>query len=140
LKVTLRKVSKKEWDYILRLRNDEDYRSNFYDQHIITKKEHYDYLKKQNSNPNFHNWIIEYAKKDAGYIRILDNDISIIIDKKYQDRGIGSQALELIESKAKKLRIKKLIGRIMITNKNSKKIFEKNGYKLLMYWLEKDIS
>ena len=140
MKVTLRKVSKKEWDYILRLRNDEDYRSNFYDQHVITKKEHYDYLKKQNSNPNFHNWIIEYAKKDVGYIRILDNDISIIIDKKYQDRGIGSQALELIESKAKKLRIKKLIGRIMITNKNSKKIFEKNGYKLLMYWLEKDIS
>jgi RimJ/RimL family protein N-acetyltransferase len=138
--VNLRAVRKKDWDFILQLRNEEDYRKNFYEQHNISKKEHYGYLKKQTLNPNFHNWIIQYDQKDAGYVRILDNDISIIIDKKYHNKGIGSSTLQLIETEAKRLGIKKLIGRVMTPNKSSKKIFEKNGYKLLMYWLEKDIS
>jgi len=137
--VNLRAVRKKDWDFILKLRNEATFRRNFYEQHNISKKEHYTYLKKQNLNPNFHNWIIQYGQKDAGYVRILDNDISIIVDKKYHNKGIGSSTLRLIEKEAKKLGINKLIGRVMISNKSSKKIFEKNGYKLLMYWLEKDI-
>ena len=139
LQVALRKVKRKDWDFILRLRNNKDYRQFFYSQKIISKKEHYNYLAKQKSNPNFMNWIITYGSKDAGYLRVLNNDVSIMIEKKYNNKGIGTTALQLLEKQARKQGIKKLVGRVMIHNKSSKKIFLKNNYKLRMYWLEKDL-
>lgn len=80
------------------------------------------------------------GNKDVGYVRIQDNDVSIIIDPKYHKKGIGSNALNLLEKEAKKLGIKKLVGRIMIQNKQSEQIFRKNNYKLKMYWYEKNIE
>jgi len=138
--VSLRKVLKKDLDYILNLRNNEQFRSYFYSQHNISKKEHYQFLMKQDNNPNFFNWIICYKSKDVGYVRILDNDVSIMIDEKFQRKGIGSQALSLLEDEAKEHGIGKLIGKIMIHNEKSEKIFLKNGYKLKMLWYEKDIK
>ena len=138
--ISLVEVKKKDWDFILKLRNKKEFRKNFYNQEHITKKEHYRYLKKQEKNPNFFNWLIYYEKSRVGYIRILDNDISIIIDKKYHGKGIGNIALKLLENEARKRGVKKLVGKVMINNKSSKKIFTKNGYKLLMFWLEKDIA
>lgn len=140
MSITLRKVKKNDWSFILQLRNEQAYKNNFYNRHHITQNEHFDYLAKQKSNPNFFNWIICFGKKNVGYLRVLDGDVSIIVDKNYHGKGIGSKALGLLEKEAKKLGLKKLVGRVMISNKESKKIFEKNGYKLLMYWLEKDIS
>ena len=140
ISIKLRKVFKKDWDYILKLRNFEEFKKNFYNQEIILKNEHYDYLKKQKINPNFVNWIICYGEKDVGYVRILDCDVSIIIDKKYQNKGIATKALIVIENEAKKIGIKKLVGRIMVHNKSSKKIFTENNYKLKMWWYEKKIE
>jgi RimJ/RimL family protein N-acetyltransferase len=139
MKVSLRRILKKDWNYILNLRNNDKFRENFYQQHKISKTEHFEYLNKQKSNPNFFNWIICYGKNDVGYIRILDNDVSIIIDEKFHNRDIGSKSLKLLETEAKSLGITKLVGRVMYENKSSKKIFQKNNYKLKMYWLEKEI-
>ena len=140
MKVYFRKVLKKDWDYILKLRNDYKFRTYFYHQHTISEKEHYNYLKNQKSNPNFYNLIICNENKDVGYVRILDDDIGIIIDSKFQKKGIGTKALQLLEAEAKKLGHKKLIGKVMVHNKNSKKLFEKNSYKLKMYWFEKEFT
>jgi len=140
LEINLRRVERKDWDFILKLRNKKEYRRFFYDQHIITKKEHYKYLRKQMSNPSFINRIICYRHKDVGYVRVLDGDISIIMDKRYGRKGIGTKALQLFEKEVRKRGIKKLVGRIMIHNESSKKIFIKNNYKLLMYWFEKQIG
>ena len=137
--VSLRPVKKKDWDYILKLRNKKEFREFFEHQHTISKNEHYAYLRRQEKNPNFFNQIICNDDKDVGYIRILDSDVSIIIDKKFHGRGIGQTALRLIEPKAKKLGFEKLIGRITVQNKPSRKIFEKNGYRLKMYWFEKKL-
>ena len=137
--MSLRRILKKDWNYILNLRNNDKFRENFYQQHKISKTEHFEYLNKQKSNPNFFNWIICYGKNDVGYIRILDNDVSIIIDEKFHNRDIGSKSLKLLETEAKSLGITKLVGRVMYENKSSKKIFQKNNYKLKMYWLEKEI-
>lgn len=139
LKVSLRQVTKKDWDFILQLRNSPDFRKWFYDQHVITKKEHYKYLQKQIKNPNFLNWIICYGENDAGYVRILDNDISIMISKEYNSKGIGTKALRLVEREAKKIGLKKLVGKMMIHNIASRRIFIKNRYQLLMYWYEKQL-
>jgi len=81
-----------------------------------------------------------FHSKDAGYLRVLDNDVSIMIEEKYHGKDIGTMALKLLEEEACKLGIKKLIGKVMIHNKKSKRIFVKNKYKLRMWWFEKDIS
>lgn len=140
LKISLRKVTKKDWKFILKLRNTKKFRNAFYDQHTITLEEHYKYLRRQQSNTNFVNWIICYEGNDVGYIRILENDVSIMISEEYNSKGIGTKTLHLVELEAKKLGIKKLVGRVMIHNKSSQKIFIKNKYKPLMYWYEKQIS
>ena len=137
--VELRKVTKDDWDYILRLRNSKYVQPYMYTKHKISKSEHYEYLKKQSRNPNFVNWIISMDSKNAGYVRVLDNDVSIMIEHKFHGKGIGTQALKLLEKEAKKSGIQKLVGRVMIDNEKSKQIFLNNDYKLLMYWFEKKI-
>ena len=135
--VSLRKVQEKDWDYILELRNKDKFRLNFYEQHTISKQEHYDYLQKQQKNPNFFNWIICFDNEIVGYVRILDNDVSIILDDQYHGQGIGTSAINLLENEAKLLGIKKLVGKMMIDNKKSEKIFKNNDFELKMYWYEK---
>ena len=49
--------------------------------------------------------------------------------------GIGPEIME----EAKKLGVTKLIALVKIENKSSNKIFEKNNFKHVMSWLEKEI-
>lgn len=136
--INLRKTKISDWDYILSLRN-QSFKNFYLQDKPLTKKEHYAYLKKQKTNPKFFNWIISKNKKNVGYVRLLNNDVSIIIDKKYQDMHIGTNALKLLEEEAKNLGLNKLVAMILINNKQSKKIFLKNNYKLKQWWFEKDI-
>jgi len=139
LKISLRKVKKTDWDYIMKLRN-ESYENFYLQEKPLTKKEHYAYLKKQKTNSKFFNWIILKNEKEVGYVRLLNNDVSIIVDKKFQDKNIGTNTLKLLEEEAKKIGLKKLIALILTKNKTSKKIFEKNQYKLKQWWMEKEIN
>ena len=135
----LRAVEKEDWDFILNLRNE--FYPNFYKQtKPITKEEHYRYLEKQKSDTNFHHWMIGYQQQTVGYVRIIDSDAGIMINKEFQNKGIAIKALELVEQKAKDLGIEKLIALVKINNESSSKIFLKNNYKLKMYWYEKDIT
>jgi len=134
----LRPAVKKDWDLILDLRNQ--FFTNFYSQdRPINKEEHYQYLEKQKSNTKFHQWMIENDNETIGYIRILDNDIGIIIKKEHQGKGMATEALKLAENEARKLGIKKLVALVKSGNDSSKKIFLNNNYDLKMYWLEKEI-
>lgn len=128
----------KDWDYIMTLRN-QSYNNFYLQDKPLIKKEHYAYLKKQKLNPKFFNWIISKNEKDVGYVRLLDGDVSIIVDKKSQDKKIGTFTLKLLEKEAKKIGLKKLVALILINNKGSKKIFVKNKYKLKQWWYEKEI-
>jgi len=127
-----------DWDYILTLRN-QSYDNFYLQDKPLTKKEHYAYLKKQKTNPKFFNWIISKNEKDVGYVRLLDEDVSIMIEKKYQGQGIGTLALQILEKEARNLGVKRLVGRVMVDNERSKQIFLNNDYKLKMYWFEKNI-
>ena len=140
MKIELRKVTKKDWNSILNLRN-QFYENFFYEQkEPILKDDHYKYMNNQESNPNFHQWIALDGKDDVGYIRILDQDINIMVEKKFQSRGIGTIMLNLVEKKALSLGIKKLKAIVIAGNESSKKIFIKNNFKLKMYSFEKEIS
>ena len=139
MNIELREVTEKDWDFILNLRNN-FYANSFYEQKKpINKDEHYKYMNEKIINPNFHQWIAIDGKIDVGYIRILDQDINIMVEKKFQTKGIGTTMLSLVEKKALKLGIKKLKAKILDGNESSKKIFLKNNYKLKLHCLEKDI-
>ena len=139
MKINLRDVTEKDWDYILNLRN-QFYVNFFHEQKKpIEKDEHYEYMNKQKSNSNFYQWIATNGEDDVGYIRILDQDINIMVEKKFQTKGIGTVMLNLVEKEARGLGIKKLKAKVLIGNDSSKKIFEKNNYKLKIYLFEKEI-
>lgn len=140
MQISLRNITKKDWDFILTLRN-QSFANSFYEQKTpIQKKEHYEYMKKQDSNPNFHQWITTDGNNDLGYIRILDQDISIMVENKFQTKGIGTTMLNLIEDKALSLGIKKLNAMVLVGNESSKNFFIKNNYKLKMCLFEKILS
>jgi RimJ/RimL family protein N-acetyltransferase len=139
MKIKLRKVIEKDWDYVLGLRN-KFYVNSFYIQtKPISKDEHYEYMNKQKSNSDFHQWIATDGKDDVGYIRILDQDINIMVEKIFQTKGIGTIMLKLVEENAKKIGIKKLRAVVMTGNESSKKIFIKNNYKLRYESFEKEL-
>ena len=137
--ITLRNVEKNDWDFILQLRNS-FYRFFQKQKKPLEKSEHYEYMEKQKSNPNFHQWIIMLNQNEVGYVRILDQDVGIMIKEEFQNKGIATKSLSLVEKKAVELGISKLIALVHMDNESSKKIFENNGYEISRFWLEKQIS
>jgi RimJ/RimL family protein N-acetyltransferase len=139
LDVHLIPASKINWDFILSLRND--FYNNFYQQtRPLTKDEHYEYLERQKCNPKFHHWVITFNDEIVGYVRLLDFDVGIMLKKNFQNKGIASYALELVEKEAKLLGTSKLLAKIHVDNISSHKIFEKNNYIMKFYLLEKDLK
>jgi|SaaInlStandDraft_2_1057019.scaffolds.fasta_scaffold221132_1 RimJ/RimL family protein N-acetyltransferase len=139
MEILIKPVSQKDWDFIYHLRTNKNFENNFYTKSSFSRDDHYSYLSKQEQSSNFFHWMIISEEENVGYVRILDHDVSIMIDEKYQSKGIGQRALELVEIEAKNVGLNKLVGRMMINNESCKKIFEKNGFNLLMYWFEKEI-
>ena len=140
MEIKLRQVSKEDWDYILELRNN-FFEDDFLEQKkILTKKEHYEYMKNQKSNTNFHQWISSDGKNNVGYIRLLKDDVSIIVDQKFQNKGIGTIMLELMEKEAKKIGLKKIKALVRKNNSSSEKIFLKYNYNLKLLMFEKEIE
>ncbi len=132
-------ASKINWDFILSLRND--FYNNFDQQtRPLTKVEHYEYLERQKHNPKFHHWMITFNDEIVGYVRLLDLDVGIMLKKDFQNKGIASYALELVEKESKLLGMSKLLAKIHVDNISSRKIFEKNNYKIKFYLLEKDLK
>jgi len=135
----LRQINEADWDHIRIFRN-ENYEF-FYNQNSpISKAHHFEYMKKQHKNPNFHHWFIYNENNLVGYVRILDADIGIIIHKEFQRLGYASKALELVEIEAKNLGLTKLVALVMPENISSKKLFLKNNYKPKMNLYEKNLS
>ncbi len=139
MNVNLILATETNWDFILSLRND--FFKYFYHQtKPLTKNEHYKYLENQKNNSNFSHWMIIFNDEIVGYVRLLDFDIGIMLKKDFQNMGIASCALELVEKEAKLLGISKLIAKVRVENVSSRKIFEKNNYETKFYWLEKNLK
>ena len=139
MEIKLREVCKEDWDYILQLRNS-FFKDDFLEQQkVLTKKEHYEYMEKQKSNTNFYQWISSDEEKNVGYIRLLEDDVSVIVDQKFQNKGIGTIMLALMEKEAKKIGLKKIKALVRKNNFSSEKIFLKNNYQLKILTFEKEI-
>tara|TARA_B100000586_G_C19836489_1_gene312733 strand:+ start:24 stop:443 length:420 start_codon:yes stop_codon:yes gene_type:complete len=139
MEIKLREVCKEDWDYILQLRNS-FFKDDFLEQQkVLTKKEHYEYMEKQKSNTNFYQWVSFDGEKNVGYIRLLEDDVSVIVDQKFQNKGIGTIMLALMEKEAKKIGLKKIKALVRKNNFSSEKIFLKNNYQLKILTFEKEI-
>ena len=138
--IQLRAVNRDDWKFILDLRN-KFFEDNFVEQNKpIKTEEHEEYMENQSANPNFHHWIAFNKSDDVGYVRILDGDVNIMVKEIFQEKGMGTDMLDLLEKKAKVLGIKKLKAKVISGNESSKQIFLKNEYKLKMYFFEKEVT
>ena len=97
-------------------------------------------MEKQKFNTDFHQWISSDGEKNVGYIRLLEDDVSIMVDQKFQNEGIGTIMLRLMEKEAKKIGIKKIKALVRKNNFSSEKIFLKNNYQLKTLMFEKEIE
>ena len=101
-----------------------------------TKKISITELKKLNSNSRRNDYILINDKKDKiGWFNIRqsinkkDGVFGIIIDKKFQDRGYGKQAIKIILKEVKKLGIKKLKLTVFEDNLKAIHIYKKAGFQ-----------
>jgi len=138
MEINLREATQSDWDFILDLRNS-DFQYFYKQNEPIPKTSHYQYMEKHSNESNFHHWIISADGNDAGYVRILNDDVGIMVKKEFQGKGIASKALEFLDKEALRLGIKKLVALVDPNNIGSEKIFKKSGYKLKMSRLEKDL-
>ena len=133
MSVKIRPVEKKDWKFILHLRNLEDIRLAFHDSSIINDETHLKYMQKMEANPNFFQWIITYNKKDVGYIKIDGLVFGSMLLNKYRGKGIGKQAYALVFKEAKKLGLTKLTAQVKMDRETSIEFEMKTG------WIKKEI-
>ena len=133
MSVKIRPVEKKDWKFILHLRNLEDIRLAFHDSSIINDETHLKYMQKMEANPNFFQWIITYNKKDVGYIKIDGLVFGSMLLNKYRGKGIGKQAYASVFKKAKKLGLTKLTAQVKMDRETSIEFEMKTG------WIKKEI-
>ena len=127
----LREVKKSDWKVLLKWRNDNITRQNFFNSDLISVSEHKEYIKNTITNPNRTLFILEYNKIPVGTIREdrLDKDefeLSYIISPMYRGKKIGQimMSLYLIERKGS------FLCEVNEENVPSIKMIEKLGFKL----------
>ena len=127
----LREVKKSDWKVLLKWRNDNITRQNFFNSDLVSVSEHKEYIKNTITNPNRTLFILEYNKIPVGTIREdrLDKDefeLSYIISPMYRGKKIGQimMSLYLIERKGS------FLCEVNEENVPSIKMIEKLGFKL----------
>ena len=133
MNVELKPVEKKDWKFILHLRNQEDVRLACHNTSIINDETHLKYMQKMEANPNFFQWIITYNKKDVGYIKIDGLVFGSMLLNEYRGEGIGKQAYALVFKEAKKLGLTKLTAQVKMDRETSIEFEMKTG------WIKKEI-
>ena len=131
MKVRIRKVSKNDWEFILKLRNQS--RMSFHDTSIVDWDTHVSYMDKITNNPTDHQWIVVSDDKDVGYIKIVNNDLGSNLLSEYKRKGIGSAAYKLVFEEAKKIGLTKLTAKVKINRETSLEFEMKTG------WIKKEI-
>ena len=133
MKIGIRKVSKKDWEFILHLRNQEEVRLASHDTSIIDDETHLKYMQEMTVDKKKIHWIITYNKKDVGYIKIGDLEFGSMLLNDYRGRGIGKLAYALVFKEAKKLGLTKITAQVKINRETSLEFEMKTG------WVKKGI-
>ena len=128
MNVELRSVEKKDWEFILHLRNQEEVRLASHDTSIIDDETHLKYMQEMTVDKKKIHWIITYNKKDVGYIKIGDLEFGSMLLNDYRGRGIGKLAYALVFKEAKKLGLTKITAQVKINRETSLEFEIKTGW------------
>ena len=128
MNVKLRPVTQKDWKFILDIRNQKEVRIACYDTQIIDFSTHEKYMKKLDTNPNCHQWIIVYNDKDVGQAKVDDLVLGYMLTDEYRGKGIWSNAYPLVLEEVKKIGYKKLKGTVKFDQKKQLEIALKLGF------------
>jgi RimJ/RimL family protein N-acetyltransferase len=150
VKISLRPVRREDWEFILKVRNQEEVRFACHDTSIIDFETHKQYMDRLEKDPSVYQWIITCDNHDVGHTKIIGQEFGYMIKDGFRGRGIGSRFHELVFEEARRLGIHKLKDTIRIENKASLKLALKTGFiqtgliyadnKPYAYTLEKTIG
>ena len=136
-KISLRKASFSDIEFLWYLRNQPDIYKYFIDSQPISWEKHIQWIMPIIlGESNIELFIIKNLQTPIGQIRFdyqnkKDAEISISICDKFQRKGFAKKALRLAIKKLKNQKeIRKLIAEINKKNLSSIKLFENSGFKL----------
>ena len=137
--IKIKKATKKNIQFILKVRNQNISRKFSTDKKKIPYLEHYKWFKQNHLKKDFFLYIILVKKKQVGYVRVqkieFKNFVSIAILKNWQNFGIAKLALRYVEIEVQK-NIRSIYANANRYNKNSISLFRGLNYKI--YKIEKD--
>lgn len=129
-KLKLVNCTPKYFSFMKSLRNENSIRAKM--THIDLNYYNKDYMEK---NCKFFN-VCLLDKKPVGFINLRHGSIGIVVDPKYQRKGIGTFMLNALNDFNREEKFAK----VKIDNKVSLNFFKKCGYKKKYYILEKKIE
>ena len=137
--IKIKKATKKNIQFILKVRNQNISRKFSTDKKKIPYLEHYKWFKQNHLRKDFFLYIISVKKKQVGYVRVqkieFKNFVSIAVLKNWQNFGIAKLALRYVEIEVQK-NIRSIYANVNRYNKNSISLFRGLNYKI--YKIEKD--
>ena len=131
----LRKAEFADIDILFEWVNDVETRKNAFDSHVITYEEHLKWFEKMMRDQNQVQYIMMNGDVPVGQVRLLisgtEAEIDYSISTKVRGYGYGKHILLLIKERVRKdyPSIKKLIGKVKLSNVASANCFLKNGFK-----------
>jgi len=128
MRISLRPVTQKDWMSILEIRNEPQVRLACHDTSLIIYETHSEYMKKLDSNPDAHQWVICFGDEVIGHVKIIAGELGYMLKKGFRGKGIGVKFHELVFLQAKNLGIKKLKDTIKVNNNASLKLAIKTGF------------
>ena len=129
--IRLEKVSKSDLRFLYNLLRQRDPQANISHKKMPTYSEHVKFVM---SKPYSYWYTIRKKNSKIGSIYLSkQNEIGIFLDKKFFNKGVGTEALKLLIKKHPRERF---IANINPNNKKSIKFFKKHGFKLIQYSFE----
>ena len=120
----LAKCHKKHWRRVLEIRNS--VRHSFINSSIIRHEDHLKFMEK-----TYENFIVAIIIGDVvGFAGVVENDVRVAVDPRYQKRGIGKKLLQKIVNDFPKCEAK-----IDTENKASLSLFKSCGFTKKYYIL-----
>lgn len=126
--LSLTNCSPEYWEFVRLLRMHKDVQDGFIETQDITPEQQVNYMSTYSDCFR----IALLNGEPVGYVGVINDDIRICTHPNFQKRGVGKFLLQecfKIWPNA--------FGKIKISNKSSRKLFESCGYKLKYYIYEK---
>jgi hypothetical protein len=130
MKVTLKPVTKRDWKFILSVRNQKDVRLACHDTRVISYQKHQRYMEKISSDPDCYQWIILCNGKKVGHTKIIHSEFGYMVKDGFRGKGIGTQTYHLVFVECRRLGITWLIDTIKVNQAIPVLVASKVGFSI----------